>query len=365
MNLNCKKIFPASVGLLAISLLATACSDPSFKIKGDIEGADSQPVVLEKADFHGVWVAVDSTRTSGSGSFSITQAAPAAPEIYRLNIDGRYVYIPVDSTESITVTSTLADFGRKYSVAGSENAELLAGFDREFMAFPENAPADSITAFKRRVFTNYMYRNPGSVVTYYILTKTRGDQPLFDPQSDEDYKYFAAVATGYKQLRPDDPHTRLLENTTLEALRARNSRKGIKRTIEAEELKLLDITLNDETGVARKLSDVAGKGKPTVLVFSLMTAQESPEFNRRLAQLRDSRGGNLVIYQVSLDPDQYAWRDAASNLPWITVYDPEGLESRAAAQYNVGTLPAFYIINAQGELVDRAFDFDSLRKALK
>lgn len=52
---------------------------------------------------------------------------------------------------------------------------------------------------------------------------------------------------------------------------------------------------------------------------------------------------------MSLDADQYAWRDAAVNLPWVTVFDPEGASSQAAARYNVGALPAFFIYNANGE----------------
>lgn len=364
MTIRTKSAVRVALGTLAALILATACSEPSFRVKGEIEGADNTPVVLEKADFHGRWMAVDSTRTSGSGSFSITQAAPAAPEIYRLNVDGRYVYLPVDSTETLTVTSSLADFGLRHKVEGTPGAELLTRFDREFLAFPQEAPADSVAAFKRRVFTNYMYQNPGSVVTYYILTKTRGDRQLFDPQADDDYKYFAAVATGYKQMRPDDPHTKLLENTTLQAMRERNSRKGLRRAVEAEEIKLVDIELRDEKGDVRKLSDVAGKGKPTVVVFSVMTAPDSPDFNRRLSEVYKKRGGGLEIYQVSLDADQYAWRDAAVNLPWVTVFDPEGASSQAAARYNVGALPAFFIYNANGELIDRAFDFDSLNISL-
>lgn len=356
--------FIPAAAILAMTAMLTGCSEPSFKIKGEIQGADNTAVVLEKPDFHGLWIAVDSTRTSSDGSFSLSQAAPAAPEIYRLAVDGKYVYFPVDSTETISLQSTLEGLGRSHSLAGSENAELLSRFDRDLVALPQSAPADSLEAFKRRVFMNYMHSHPGSVVTYYILTKTIGDKPLFDPAGENDYKYFSAVANGYQSVRPDDPHTALLVQTSMNAMRAHNNRQGIHHTIQAEEIKMIDFVLNDEDGKAVKLSDVAGKGKPTLLVFSLMTQPESPEFNRQLMELYNSRGGNLNIYQVSLDTDQYAWRDAARNLPWVTVFDPEGAQSSAAAQYNVSAIPVIFVYNASGELCDRATDFTSLRAAL-
>ena len=69
-------------------------------------------------------------------------------------------------------------------------------------------------------------------------------------------------------------------------------------------------------------------------------------------------------YHISFDADHYVWRDAARNLPWITVIDPGGMSSDALVKYNVGTIPAFFIYDAGGELVDRASDFRELSQKL-
>ncbi|MDE5976016.1 MAG: peroxiredoxin family protein, partial [Muribaculaceae bacterium] len=179
-----------------------------------------------------------------------------------------------------------------------------------------------------------------------------------------DYKYFAAVATGFNEKRPDDPHTALLEQTSLNALKNRNREKGTHLQIEAEEVKMIDISLPDENGKTVKLSDVADNGKKTVLIFSLLTHPDSPALNMELARIFNAQGGNVDFYQVSLDPDQYAWRDAAKNLPWTTVFDPDGEYSKAAVNYNVGQLPAFFIFSTSGDLVNRATSVDDLRKKL-
>ncbi|MDE5881651.1 MAG: DUF4369 domain-containing protein [Muribaculaceae bacterium] len=364
MQLNFYSLSGAkSLLILASSLLLAACSEPSFKIKGEIEGADNQSVLLEKSDFMGRWVIVDSTRTSSSGSFSISRPAPAAPEIFRLDIDNRYIYLPIDSIETLTVTTTLKDFGTDFSVTGSEKAEALTRFEKEVHALPDNISADSLTAFKRNIFTKYMRDAQGSIVSYYILTKVKDNKPLFDPETD-DYKYFAAVATGFKELRPYDPHTALLENTSVNAIKKRNAERGNRLQIEAEEVTILDIDLPDENGKNRKLSEFVGNGKPTVVMFTLLTHPDAPAANIELSKLYNRYGGNVNFYQVSLDPDQYAWRDAARNLPWITVFDADGEYSKAARMYNVGNIPAYYIYDRKGDLAARAVNIDDLSKQL-
>ena len=97
---------------------------------------------------------------------------------------------------------------------------------------------------------------------------------------------------------------------------------------------------------------------------SMMNEKESPVVNRALSDLYNSKGGSVEFYMVSLDRDRYAWRDAAVNLPWITVFDQEGRSSDIVTKYNIGVLPAFFIFNADGALVDRAFSIGELKEKL-
>ncbi|MDE7188576.1 MAG: peroxiredoxin family protein, partial [Muribaculaceae bacterium] len=345
---------------LSAMLLAgmVSCSKPSFTVKGDIKGADNVSVLLEKPDFHGRWIVIDSTRTSSSGSFSLSRPAPGSPEIFRLDLDGRYVYLPVDSTETITVNTSLDAFDTAFSLSGTPQAERMERFEKDLIALPANVSPDSLAAFKRRVYMEYLREANGSIVSYYVLTKTLGDHFLFDPVKD--YKYYAAVATSFRHFRPNDPHTTLLEQTTLEAMRRHNVNLGRQQVLEGSEIALLDMDIPDEDGKNVSLSSVASQGRPTVLVFSFMNEPESPAINARLRNIHN-RGG-INIYQVSVDVDQYAWRDAARNLPWTTVFEPAGLQSNSLTEYNVSQLPAFFIYNSKGELTDRAADLDELQR---
>lgn len=214
------------------------------------------------------------------------------------------------------------------------------------------------------VYSKYIKDAPGSIVNFYILTKTVDGKPLYSPSDPQDRKYFGAVATGFKSVRPDDPHTALLENTTLQALRQKSSEEGKYLSIEAEEITLIDIAAQDENGNMVKLSDVAGKGKPVVVIFSALNLPESPELNMALANIYRKHARNVEFYNVSLDEDQYAWREAARNLPWITVYSPGQGASEDAIHYNVYELPAYFIYNSEGELVDRPLTLQQLDKSL-
>ena len=365
MKHNLRKISAGFSTVLIASAILTGCASKDFHIKGEIEGANGKTVVLEKSDFHGQWVVMDSTHTKKKGDFAFSMESPGAPEIYRLVFDGKYIYVPIDSTETITVKTTAADFGTDFSLEGSDKAGVMERFEKDINRLPAGISTDSLDNFKKEVYTRYMKDGRGSVVSYYMLTKIINGRPLFDPANDKDAKYFAAVATGFKSLRPDDPRTAILEQTSLNAMKRRNSNLGKVREVEANEVSFINIELPDEKGNIRKLSELTTNGKPTVLIFSLLTMPESPAINLALSKIYSAHNGNIDFYNVSLDNDQYNWREAASNLPWITVFDPDGEYSESARIYNVSALPTFFIYNSHGELSSRAADTDDLRKQLQ
>lgn len=343
--------------------ILTGCGEAKFKIDGEVTGAEGKTLILEKSDFGGIWVALDSTKIGGSGHFSISSPAPASPEIYRLSLGDRFVYLPVDSIETLTLSTTESDFGHKFSLKGSPQAELMAQFEQELLQL-QSPDSTAMANFKRNVYTKYIQNGQGSILGYYVLTKIHGDRPLYDPADPQDAKYYAAVATQFDNFRPNDPHGRMVKEASLQAMRKRNSDRGLKTVIEANEISMLDIDLPDNSGKNRKLSEIVGKGKPVVVVFSMMNEAESPAFNRELARIYNSRPGNFEIYQVSFDEGVYEWRDAVANLPWINVIDPAGTSSTVVRDYNLGGLPAVFLYDATGQLVDRPATLKDLEKNL-
>ncbi|MBD5278113.1 MAG: DUF4369 domain-containing protein [Bacteroides sp.] len=352
----------AGAACTAILAMAGGCKEEGFKIEGQISDSDNDKVLLEKADFSGFWTIVDSTRTDSKGNFKFSQPRQSGPEIFRVSLDNKFIYLPVDSTETLTIGTSKSGFGHDFTVEGSEQATRMAQFEKDLLAItPYVDNADTMKNFKKRVYNQYMHDGRGQVMTYYILTKTIGDRVLFDPTTD-DYRYMAAVANSYKLHRPDDAHTPLLVQMARAAQSYHNEEKGIRTVINATEITMLEIALNDENGKERKLSEVVGKGKPVIVAFTLMRDGVTPEINRQLAELYKS--GRVDIYNVSPDRDQYGWRESASNLPWITVLDPTAGQHKVFVDYNVGQLPTFFLYNSNGELAARGSSVKEIREQL-
>ena len=70
------------------------------------------------------------------------------------------------------------------------------------------------------------------------------------------------------------------------------------------------------------------------------------------------RGFN--IYQVSVDSDESFWLNTAPNLPWVCVYDEASLGSIYLKSYNIDLLPAVFLIDREGNIVDRPEKTDEL-----
>lgn len=348
-------VLRVSVGaiLAGALLMLPACGKHEFRIGGRVEGGADKTLALEKADFHGRWIPIDTLRLGNDGSFVFSGERPASPEIYRLALDGRYIYVPVDSTESLDVKASAADFGSVFTMTGSQQAEQLAEFEQDLMKLDF---ADSLKRadFKKNVFTKYLQDSRGSLLSYYVLTKTIDGKPLYDITDRSDSKYYGAVATAFEQYRPDDPHGRMLRQASLQAMKKQHKEDGRQRVVQAEEIGYIDIELPDENGNLKKLSDMVGKGKRTVMVVGMMNEPESPAVNKSISDLYNRVSGNVNFYHVSLDDDMYAWRDAARNLPWTTVADPSGVSSQIAVKYNISKLPVYFLFDSKGELVDRA-----------
>lgn len=352
---------PSFLCAAALAVAMAACTDSKFRIDGEVAGAPDASVVLERSDFSGRWVAIDSTHTNGSGSFKFSFAAPAAPEIYRVRIGDSFAYVPVDSTEHISLKAANPSFAG-YTLTGSTAAEQMAAFEAEAATLTAQTP-DSVERFKRKVYSEIIQPGQAGVMSWHVLTKHVGDHPLFDPESDADAKYYGAVATAYAHYRPTDPRTRLLEAMALDVQRRRADRQGRASVYQATEAAMIDIELPDASGRMRRLSDMTSNGRPTVLIFGVMTADNSPAANREIASLYEKFGSRANFYEVCVDADQIGWRNAVKVLPWTVVIDADGGDSRALASYNVDTLPTIFLFNAKGELVSRAASFaDAARR---
>ena len=352
--------------ILIMTVLAalTACDGNKFHIDGTIEGAsDTTTLILEQSS-NGQWLIVDSVKVGKNGKFSISAPAPEVPNIYQLRLGDQAICFPIDSLDHLTVTAKMPNLATDYTIAGSEHAEQVMKIDKGAMQFAGGkGTAAELQAWKDEL-ARQIAADPSGIVAYYAINKYIDGKPLFDPLNDNDLRIIGAVANSFNSFRPDDPRTNYLVNVLLDGQRRRRAMSAANDTVYADVTSIIDIKLQDNNGKEHSLSDVAAANRIVLLDFTAYTTEISPQLNKLLNDIYQqyhSRG--LEIYQVSVDQDNVAWRRAAQNLPWITVFDPMSINSQNVGTYNVNGIPTTFIIK-NGEIVERVEDASRLKAAV-
>ena len=372
--------------MIAVAALAIAsCSEKKFHVEGSISNAKDSLLLLENVGIEDITV-VDSVRLDEDGTFSFSGDAQEAPEFYRLRIAGQIINVSIDSTETVTIKAQYPQMATQYEVSGSDNClkikELaLKQIDlrQRAIAINDNAELtvqatnDSIMAlvrqYKEDIKKNYIYAEPDKSYAYFALFQTLGDMLLFNPRADrEDIKAFAAVATSWDVNYPNSARGANLHNIAIEGMNnIRINDAARAQQIDASKVTtagLIDITLPDNKGKQRSLTEL--KGKVVLLDFHVFASEQSPA---RILQLRELynkyHAQGLEVYQVSIDPDEHFWKQQTAALPWISVRDAEGLQSQVLATYNVQGIPAFFLIDRENNIVGRAETIKDLEQAIK
>ena len=360
--------------LALMAAMLTSCDNRKFHIDGTVTEAKDSVLYLENMSLDGP-VVVDSVKLDDKGSFSFSEKAPDAPEFYRLRIAGQIINLSVDSTETIKIKAAYPSMATGYTVEGSAECATIKelalkqiDLQNRVIAVQNNPnlgydlTRDSIgrliEAYKDEIKRNYIYKAPMRASSYFALFQTLGNMLIFNPrESAEDVKAFAAVATSWDTYHPNAVRGKNLHNIAIEGMKdvriMRN--KMAAQGIDASKVhvsNIIDISLLDNKGNRRSLTDL--KGKVVLLDFHVFGARES---TKRIMEMREiynkyhSRG--LEIYQVSLDPDEHFWKTQTAALPWISVRDPQGLQSQNLASYNVTSIPTFFLIDRNNEVKKR------------
>ncbi|MBB1550180.1 MAG: DUF4369 domain-containing protein [Prevotella sp.] len=379
-----------SVGaIMMAALFLASCTEKKFHLSGNIDNANDSLLYFENMSLNGP-VTVDSVKLGKDGSFSFDEKAPENPEFYRLRIANQIINIAVDSTENITIKASYPTMSSQYDVKGSSECDKikeLALMQMNLQAqinalinnpnIPYQAEGDSIqrllNAYKNTVKLQYIYKEPMRAYAYYALFQTiyvsNQTALIFDPRSrKEDVQVFAAVATSWDTYYPGSERGKNLHNIAIEGLKnVRIIQAERNQTIDTNKVNtsgIIEVALPDNKGNIRKLTSL--KGKVVLLDFHAFASKGSTARIMMLRELYNKyHAQGLEIYQVSLDPDKHFWKESVSALPWICVHDENGANSAFAAQYNVQTIPTFFLIDRQNVLQKRDAQISNLDATIK
>ena len=378
-----KHIWKVAAVILAAITIAS-CGNDRFHVEGEITNAKDSVLYFENVGIESVSI-LDSVKLDDNGRFSFSEEAPMAPEFYRLRISDQIINVSIDSTEIVTIQAQYPQMATSYEVSGSDNCQKIKelalkqiDLHKRAMAIQQNtelevdAANDSILKmiddYKNDVKTNYIFKEPMKAYSYFALFQTLGNWLLFNPRSNkDDIKVFAAVATSWDTYYPHAERGQNLHNIAIEGMKNQRILKEQSQTIDASkvtEAGVLDIALTDNKGQLRHLTDL--KGKVVLLDFHVFALEDSPARILTLRELYNKyQAQGFEVYQVSLDPDEHFWKQQTAALPWVSVRDADGVQSQQLMLYNVQTVPDFFLIDRDNNLVKRAAQIKDLEAEIK
>lgn len=376
-------------------------NDGTVTIKGVVQEGKGEKIALMHLTGNNP-VLVDTLTLGADGSFKFKpKVEEGGPDFFCLVLNGQTIPVISDTLQTPIVISTEKDhFSTAYTVEDSLNNVLrratAVGSDMRRsivnlmtqtkegglsqLQFAMQAQ-EIVSQYKANVLNDYIYKDPSSPVSYYLLFETLSGLKVFDPLDLQDNRAYGAVANLWLHTYPNSPRTAFLEQSTREgmALRTRERllnehadslvQSAIDKASSYLDLKLIG-TNDDEVS----LSSVAGKGKVTLLDFTAYYITDvSVPHNEALSKVYNKYSDRgISIYQVCLDGDLNFWKVSASNVPWTVVRDPQiafdanGMVSysQAAGTYNVQNIPTVFVMGRDGSVLERIVDDSKLDAAV-
>lgn len=371
----------ASICLL---VLLTGCTrTPKLEVEGNITNATGKMLYFELFGMDKAQV-LDSVQLDKVGHFKFKTNLPEAPEFYRLRIDKRFIHLGADSSANVKLHADGVNFGNKYEVTGSkccEDIRYLSQLQGQTLMSVDslsnlfNAGELLQAEYQEKLLLMFdqhrdkarkiVYENPRSPAAYFALFQRLHNYLIFDPYDATDNKGYAAVATSWDTYYPNSLRSKHLKLLTLQGMKEiRQNRDSRKIEIqEKSKLALFEIKLPNVYGKTIPLS--ALQGKVVLLDFTVFQAEFSPSRNLYFRELYHNYADQgFEIYQVSLDTDVQFWKTGASNLPWICVHDKNSAQSSYLRNYNVQSIPTYFLIDRNGDIAMRDAQVTDLNKEI-
>lgn len=337
---------------LIVGLFVSCQRTSQFTIEGVISNAEGETLYLEHTALMKTSV-VDSCILTDEGDFLLQASAPQYPDFYRLRIGGSSLILAVDSTETISITTTREGLANTLSIEGSNCTSAIA----QLRANAHTASREELREEAQKI----IIANPRSLAAYYAVFMKLGKEYIWNIFDPADRRMYQAVATSFNTWMPEYERTKALYAQVTDVMQAERNATNqavVRQLIDNAENAFLDIALTDDNGITQSLADL--RGKVIVLDFSAIEMEQSKGYIFELRELYNQyHNRGLAIYSVSLDRNKLLWEDGVVNLPWTNVYAGEQA-IEVLTRYNVQSLPTLFLLDRKGNVQGRYTDFKQL-----
>ncbi len=357
--------------LMVVCLVQCAqkSSQEGVKISGTVEQLAANGFVrIEKVGENGV-ESLD-TLDVENGSFT-SHLKIEEPSFYRINFnDLQYVKLILTGEEKeVVINAHGNDPEGFYEVSGSYDTEYMNQMDELLRSYREEAAliqgrlrqAQATNDREAYLQINNELMNYSSGVERklkdLILDASPSLAAIYGIQMIDPEKNISLLDSVYSELNNEIPENYLVASLG----KTVNSRRNVALGQMAPE-----IALANPDGEIVKLSSL--RGNYVLIDFWAAWCKpcraENPNVVRMYNEYSDR---NFEIYGVSLDKTREAWIRAIEQdvVPWIHVSDLKFWQSEAARLYNVGAIPATFLIDPEGKIIAKNLRGPSLEAKLK
>ena len=382
------------IGIFLIGLIATSCGGSGetaeeqehagVKISGEITGASGEKVSLWV--FEGAEESLVDSTTIIDNNFTLYTETKELRE-YVLDIGERHelVYLfPDENSGDIMIKGNYVGLSSSYELSGDQNSEDYLAYwnfineqhktqnevytnldaaqamENEEKVLELNAELSDLHLQQRQYAVNYINENSASPVSWIMLQEFYPPTGVQDFDTN-DFAYFEKVSAAMKEKYPYSDYPGYIDESII------STQAQIAQLQDPNAGLAPDLAYPNPDGKEMKLSDL--KGKVVLLDFWASWCgpcrMENPNVVKTYEKYK-SKG--FTVFSVSLDTDKNKWVQAIKNdnLSWPNhVSDLKGWESTAAAVYGVNSIPATFLINKEGKIIDKNLRGPALEQKLQ
>ena len=359
---------------ISVILLAGCADKNSIRIDGNLNNKDHKKIYLNRIDVDNS-VRIDSAGIKKNGNFRFRIKA-AEPDFYQIGYtNSDFITILAEPGEKIKLTFKGKNLYENYELEGSAGSQKIKMLDMVLDATKRKI--DSL----KQVYDNAA-KSPGFNLKEPLFNKEY--LKLIKEQRNRNIEFilgnltsFASIKALYQRLDEKtyvlyDPRDLQLLKLVSDSLifhypnskQARALKKNFEKEMNQMFLNQIEQAARNapETKLDPNLKDINGnrialsslKGKIALLSFWASSSEECVAENlsiKALYKTYKSRG--FEIYQVSLDENEAAWKNAVKfdELPWISVREDDPLNPYNARLYNVRAVPANYLYDKNSKII--------------
>lgn len=362
--------------LISSIFILTSCSDDEqIRISGTYKAESSKYLKLNRIEVDRS-VFIDSAKIGKSGTFRF-KTSNDVPEFYTLGFDDKeLVTLIAYPGDNISIDFEGKKLYDNYRITGSKESEdlrmldlklgkTLASLDsltQKYNSLPESPEYDkertrleeeyiSFVDDQRMYNIKYIIENINSFSAIKALYQ-RLNENAFVLYRPNDAQYLKLVSDTLNKYYPRSRQAiSLAQNLETEINNMKmNSITALSDQLESTDM---DIELSSIEGKRIKLSSFRNKSY-VLLTFWSARSKECVENNIQLKEFyKRYHSKGFEIYQVNIDPEEDAWRQAVKydELPWVSVREDDPQNPVNALKYNVTEVPANYMIDKNGEII--------------